>query len=311
MAATGSPVSSIDRFARNLDWNLLKYFTQIARSKGIGAAAASLHLSQPSVSAALRKLEGHLGAQLFVRTRKGVQLTAVGELLVRDCEQIVARIEAMPIMARELIGTVGGSVLLKTISHVASSALDAGLRNFRQQYPQVDLVLETAPWEHISKALISGELAIGVGFDDVQHATLRRAPLTFEYIQLYCAASHPLAKRAIEDPGELADQPFVAFSEGEPAALRSFRERHGLGQHVVGFVNTIHDASWLISLGVGIGMLPEPAAQASGHDIVPLLPRSLLPCLAIDLLWRSDLQDRAGQLLIDAIVRHINDNGAE
>ena len=295
-------MTSMDRFSRNLDWNLLKYFTQIARSEGIGAAAASLHLSQPSVSAALRKLEEHLGAQLFVRTRKGVQLTSVGMLLMQDCEQILGRIDAMPVIARELTGTVGGSVILKTISHVSSSALDAGLRSFRERHPKVDLVLETAPWEHISKALVAGELAVGVGFDDARHPALRRVPLTYEYIQLYCGKTHPLAAQKISDVAELADYPFVAFSEGEPNALRAFRERHNLGQRVVGFANTVHDASWLISLGVGIGMLPEPAADAFGHDIVPLLPRSMLPCMAIDLVWRSDLQDRASQLLVDAIV---------
>ncbi len=296
----------MDRFSRNLDWNLLKYFTQIARSQGIGAAAASLHLSQPSVSASLRKLEDHLGAQLFVRTRKGVQLTSVGLLLMQDCEQILGRIDAMPVMARDQLGTVGGSVVLKTISHVSSSALDKGLRVFRERYAEVDLILETAPWEHISKALMAGELAVGVGFDDARHPALLRASLTYEYIQLYCARTHPLAERKITDLTDLADHPFVAFSEGEPDALRAFRERHNLGQRVVGFANTIHDASWLISLGVGIGMLPEPAADAFGHDIVPLLPRSLLPCMAIDLVWRSDLQDRASQLLVDSIVEQID-----
>ncbi|MCJ2179989.1 LysR family transcriptional regulator [Novosphingobium album (ex Hu et al. 2023)] len=299
-------MNSIGRFARNLDWNLLKYFTQIARHGGIGAAATSLNLSQPSVSAALRKLEEHVGAQLVIRSPKGVQLTSVGEAFSRECEQILSRIEAMPVTARELTGTVGGSVLVKTISHVASAALDAGLLNFRERYPDVELMLETAPWEDISQALVEGQLAVGVGFDDAQHPALQRTVLTYENMQIYCARSHPLAERVIDNPADLAGEPFIAYSAGEPAALKAFRERHRLGEHVVGFANTVHDAAWLISLGVGIGMLPEPAANALGQDIVPILGRAMMPRLAIDLFWRSDLQDRASQLLVEAIIEQID-----
>lgn len=299
-------MSALDRFARNLDWNLLKYFTQIARQGGIGAAATSLNLSQPSVSAALRKLEDHVGAQLVIRSPRGIQLTAVGEAFAEVCEQILARIDKMPTTARELTGAVGGSVLVKTISHVASASLDAGLLAFRAEYPNVELMVETAPWEDISRGLLEGNLAIGVGFDDIQHPALQRTVLTYENIQIYCAKSHPLASRIVEDPAELSDEAFVAYSAGEPAALRAFRERHDLGRRVVGFANTVHDAAWLIGLGVGIGMLPEPAADALGTDIVPILGRSMIPRLAINLFWRSDLQDRASQLLVEAIIAEID-----
>jgi len=86
----------LDRFARVLDWNLLKYFVQIAECGSIGAAAERLQLSQPSVSAALRRLEAQLGLQLFLRTRKGVQLTAAGDVLLKECLDIVERLVAAP-----------------------------------------------------------------------------------------------------------------------------------------------------------------------------------------------------------------------
>ena len=97
----------------------------------------------------------------------------------------------------------------------------------------------------------------------------------------------------------------MAFSEGEPNALRAFRQRHGLGERLAGLANTVYDASWLISLGVGIGMLPEPAARSFNHQLVGLLPKALLPQLSVNLLWRSDLQDRASQLLVEAIAEQL------
>jgi DNA-binding transcriptional LysR family regulator len=298
-------VSALDRFTRVLDWNLLKYFVQIAQSGGIGAAADSLHLSQPSVSSALRRLEDHLGVVLCVRTRKGVQLTAAGEALLKECDYIVGRLSAAPAELRAIVGDLGGSVLLKTISHVLSPALDAGVVAFKARYPDVELVLETAPCELIVESLLSGEVAVAVGFDDARRPELRHITLMQERQQLYCGPTHRLFGQTVTDPSSLALEPFVAFSDGEPPALRQFRERHGLGQRLSGNADSVFEASWLISLGIGIGALPEPMAKAFAPRLHPLLPPEMAPTLDIHLMWRPDLQSRAALLLIDTVIEQL------
>jgi DNA-binding transcriptional LysR family regulator len=298
-------MTALDRFTRVLDWNLLKYFVQIAQSGGIGAAAESLRLSQPSVSAALRRLEDHLGVTLCLRTRKGVQLTAAGEALLKECEHIVARLSAAPAELRAIVGDLGGSVLLKTISHVLSPALDAGVVAFKTRYPHVELVLETGPCEDIVDALLSGEVAVAVGFDDALRPELRHIKLMEERQQLYCGPTHRLYGQTVADPTMLASEPFIAFSDGEPPALRAFRDRHGLGRRVSGNADTVFEASWLISLGIGIGALPEPMAKAIAPNLSPLLPPDIAPALDIYLMWRPDLQSRAALLLIDTVIEHL------
>jgi DNA-binding transcriptional LysR family regulator len=298
-------VNGLDRFTRVLDWNLLKYFVQIAQSGGIGAAADSLHLSQPSVSAALRRLEDHFGVVLCVRTRKGVQLTAAGEALLKECDHIVGRLAAAPAELRAIVGDLGGSVLLKTISHVLSPALDAGVVAFKARYPHVELVLETAPCELIVESLLSGEVAVAVGFDDALRPELRHVALMRERQQLYCGPTHRLFGQTITDPSSLAQEPFVAFSDGEPPGLRVFRERHGLGQRISGNADSVFEASWLISLGIGIGALPEPMAKAFAPTLWPLLPPDLAPALDIHLMWRPDLQSRAALRLIDTVIEQL------
>jgi DNA-binding transcriptional LysR family regulator len=298
-------LNTLDRFTRVLDWNLLKYFVQIAHSRGIGAAAESLGLSQPSVSAALRRLESQIGAQLCIRTRKGVQLTAAGEALLTECQDIVERLSGAPAVLRSIADSLAGSVLLKTISHVYSPALDAGLVAFKARYPTVELVLETAPWEHIVNSLLSGDSAVGVGFDETPQPELRHAQLTRERLQLYCGPTHPLFGRTIDDPTILADESFVGFSDGEPQALRDFRVRYGLGQRTGGIADNVYEACWLIGLGIGIGILPEPMVSKMAPDLKPLLPPHLVVELDIHLMWRPDLQDRATRLLIDTVLEHI------
>lgn len=299
--------SGLDRFTRILDWNLLKYFIQIARSGGIGAAASALHISQPSVSAALRKLEEQLGTRLFVRTRKGVELTAAGAFLKAECEKMVGSIATVPQNLRAITGSISGTVLVKSISHVFSATLDAGIVAFKQRYPEVELILETAPWEDIVASLLSGDSAVAIGFDEVNRAELRHALLTREKMQIYCGPSHHLHGKQIDDPAALADEPFIAFSDGEPPAWRNFRERHRIGRRISGNADNVYEAWWLIGLGIGIGMLPEPtaAAMAMGQQLFALLPQRDIPELDIYLMWRPDLQDRAAQLLVDTILEQI------
>lgn len=300
-------VTSLDRFTRTLDWNLLKYFVQIARSGGIGAAAASLNITQPSVSAALRKLEQGLGTPLFVRTRKGVQLTEAGTFLLVECERIVGSVSTAPANLRAITGKIAGTVLLRSISHVFAPALDAGLVAFRARYPEVELILETAPWQDVVTSLLDGGTAVGVSFDEGDHAELRHAGLARERMQLYCGPSHRLHGATVTDPSTLIEEPFIAFSDGEPPGWRSFRERHRLGQVISGNADNVYEAWWLTSLGLGIGTLPEPTAKAmaSGQILWPLLPPAMLPELDIYLMWRPDLQDRAALLLIDTILEHV------
>ncbi len=298
-------MKTLDRFTRVLDWNLLKYFVQIAQSGGIGAAAESLSLSQPSVSAALRRLESQVGAQLCIRTRKGIQLTAAGEALLKDGQEIVQRLSGAPASLRSIADNLAGSVLLKTISHVFSPALDAGLVAFKSRYPTVELVLETAPWDHIVTSLMSGDSAVGVGFDETPHQELHHAHLARERLQLYCGPTHPLFGRTIDDPTLLADQSFVGFSDGEPQALRDFRTRYGIGQRTGGIADNVYEACWLIGLGIGVGILPEPMVSKMAPDLKPLLTADLVLELDIHLMWRPDLQDRASRLLIDTVLEHI------
>jgi hypothetical protein len=124
--------------------------------------------------------------------------------------------------------------------------------------------------------------------------------------QLYCGPTHRLIGQTVTDPSSLALEPFVAFSDGEPPALRDFRERYGLGQRLSGNADSVFEASWLISLGIGIGALPEPMAKAIAPSLWPLLPADLAPKLDIYLMWRPDLQSRAAILLIETVIEHLS-----
>ena len=232
-------MSILDRFTRTLDWNLLKYFVQIAHDGSIGAAADSLRLSQPSVSAALRRLEDHLGLPLCIRSRKGIRLTGAGQEFLKKCEIIIDSLAAAPAELRAVAGDLGGSIFLKTISRVTSPALDAGITSFKARYPDVELILETGHGDQIIDQLLSGDLAMAIGFDDANRAELRHALLLSESQQLYCGPTHPLFGKCFLDPAALRGESFVTMSHDVPAALGEFHQLHGLGKQISGIADNM------------------------------------------------------------------------
>src|SRR5262245_26420914 len=97
-------------FTRSIDWNLFKIFYEIATRGGVGAAARSLNKQQPSVSAALKRLESHLGAQLCIRTSRGIALTIHGHHLLAACQSMYGSVQNMPRIASAARGDIAGSV---------------------------------------------------------------------------------------------------------------------------------------------------------------------------------------------------------
>ena len=165
------------------------------------------------------------------------ELTPAGVFLFGECEQVVATLAAMKVRVGEITGAFAGTVSVKSISQVVAGPLDAGIVAFKQRYPEIELILETGAWKDIVDALIEGDASVAVGFDEEGRRDLNHALLTRERMQLYCGPSHPLFGSTFEDPADLADQPFIAFSTGEPPAYRRFREAHGLGGKISGNVD--------------------------------------------------------------------------
>ena len=299
-------MADLDRFTRGLDWNLLKYCVQIARSGSIGAAATALNVSQPGVSAALRRLEAHVGAPLFVRTRIGVKPTEAGALLLRDAETITALIAAKQQELAAIADRVTGAITVKTVSYVSSPTLDVAVIAFRNRYPEVSLSFAAAAWPQVLAAVENGEAPLGIGFVDRETAGLVYERLGSEHVQIYCGEGHPLFGKTVADLATLADLPFVAFKDGEPPSLVRFRARRGLGERTSGFADSLNEAAWMIGLGLGVGLLPVPVASMEQRfRLWPILPAAMAPQIDIYLVRRGDLSDRPALLLAGMIAERL------
>ena len=295
-------------FASRVDWNLLRTFVEIVRAGGVGAAARKLNKQQPSISAALRRLEDQVGVQLLHRSPSGVETTAAGKALMGLCEEMLEAARMVPHQIAQATKRVEGIVRIQLISAVLSSELDEAIASFHRRNPNIQIELRVSPWRDVLDALERGEVEIGIGYDSGARSGLVYEPLFVERQQLYCSRNHPRFGRRISRLGELKDEGFVLTGEDELEVVTRLRRRYALGSKVNGLAEDVNEAKRLIQLGVGIGFLPVLAAAgavAKGR-LWPLLHAELEPSYDIFLLARSEpSRDTATQLFLDEVIRRV------
>jgi DNA-binding transcriptional LysR family regulator len=295
-------------FAQRVDWNLLRTFVEIVRAGGIGAAARQLNKQQPSISAALKRLEDHVGATLLHRSATGVEMTAAGKAVMALCEDMLEAARMMPHQVAQATKRVEGIVRIQMVSGIVSVEFDEALASFHRRNPNIHIEIRVSPWRQVLDALERGEVEVGIGYDSSVRASLVYEPLFVERQQLYCARSHPMFGYRVSQLKELASEAFVLTGADEIEAIAQLRRRYGLGSRPTGLAEDIAEARRLIVSGVGIGFLPIAAvsAEVEGGTLWPLLHTDAEPSYDIFLLARSEpSRDTATQLFIDEVFRRI------
>ncbi len=273
------------RFIRRVDWNLFRQFYEIAQSGSVSAAARRLNMHQPSLSAALKRLEDHLGVILCRRTSQGIELTPAGKVLMELSADMIETIRLAPKLTSQAANQIEGTLTIRMISSVICPEFDEALASLNRRHPNIELRIEVSPWRMVIDALSSGECDVGVTYDSGPRPYLQYYPLFRETQQIYCGRSHPLFGRRVNEPAILAQERFILTHGDEPEDLERFRQRYGLGRSASGHAEDLQEVLRLIKLGIGIGFLPTIVAERTGPDeLWPILIEPLLPAYFIYLV---------------------------
>ncbi len=152
----------MDKFARNLDWNLLYTFMVIVQEEGIVTAADRLYVTQPAVSLALKRLEETVGVRLIERGSGKLVMTSAGEALYPEACKVYASISRLPIAFEQAPKSVSGKITISTISKVVSDDFDAVLSEFFKNYPKIELSILVMTAAEIIRGVELGRVTLGV-----------------------------------------------------------------------------------------------------------------------------------------------------
>lgn len=253
------------RFVWNLDWNLLRTFMVIADKKGITAAANVLGVKQPTVSAALQRLETSMGTRLVVRGPRQFDLTSSGRQLQQEAAAIFGTISQLPDRIVDSAQALRGQVTIALASHVVSTHFDDLLSRFGAQYPGVGFALPVHESREVVNMVRENRVAAGIALLDRAPEGLHMRVLFHEHFAIYCGASHPGFGRQEITRKELSSFETVSFQtetlDGPLRDVRLMRDRIGLRPEPRGQSSSLHELRRMIVAGLGVGALPAHIAD--------------------------------------------------
>jgi len=278
------------RFPWNLDWNLLRTFMVVVEQRGISKAADFLGLKQPTVSAALKRLELSTGKQLIIRKPNEFTITRPGQALYTECAKIFGSISQLPSLLDVDKAELRGHLSIAITSSVISEHFDDFLNRFSQAHPHVTYSFSVNESDDVATMISQNRASFGICLLSKVPQNLNTMVLYREYFGLYCGTRHPLFHAKSITPDDLRGEPFVAFqteAEGGPLeAISHLRARMGLANTWRGVSSSLNEIRRMIMANIGIGALPIHVAKqdvAAGH-IRQLPPYADLPMVNIYLI---------------------------
>jgi LysR family transcriptional regulator, benzoate and cis,cis-muconate-responsive activator of ben and cat genes len=227
----------------------LVYFREVARRLHFRKAAEALAIAQPALSRAIAQLERAVDADLLNRTRRGVELTPAGRLLLERIEPILRSVAAIPTELKALAGGEVGHVRVAFTGLAMATVLPKILREFHRHHPGIRLELTESPTSAQLAALEAGEIACGFFHPDAPTPTLRTRLLLRERNGVLLPVSHPLARRASLRLRDLAQTPFVLFPRTHNAG---FYDRILAAFTSAGVTPRIAEEVWPRANGIGL-----------------------------------------------------------
>lgn len=277
------PTNRLERFAHNLDWNLLRTFVVVVEEGSITKAANRLLLQQPAVSMALKRLEQTVGHKLIDRRPGRFDLTEAGARLHALCRDIFTSVVRLPEAMESSGEEISGHITIHTVSHALNPDWDRALASFFRLHPRVTAGVKVETTSDVIRSVERGVATLGIS-DGIIPAGLDCAPFCIETYALYCGRGHRLFGAEGIRIEELRGEPYVSFISdvlGGPhmGPVTAVRAIGSFGQQVRAIAFNVEEVLRLVIADAGIGMLPVhlAATSAASGDLWQLPPYDSLP----------------------------------
>src|SRR5208282_909817 len=191
----------------------LRYFVAVAEELHFSRAAERLHMAQPPLSQQIRQLEDELGVQLFERTRRRVQLTDAGRVVLEEARRALVQADRVVAAAHRAAEGAAGFLRVGFSSSAPYTTLPAILRAFRAQFPGVALNLYERSTEEQIELLAAGTIDVALVRRPVENApeSLVIKTILREHLVLAMPHDHRLRSRRSVPVRALANEPFILF----------------------------------------------------------------------------------------------------
>lgn len=264
----------------------LEIIWAVARSRNMREAGASLGVSQPAVSRALRYTEERLGFELFRREKGRLVATPELQALMPDVERLFGNLHGIRNKARDMRGSGTGTLSIAAIPTLASRRLSETIAGFRQTHPRVAIGLAVLPTPLVLERVQQGEADIGLVHGPLTESNLDKAAVGANRIIAVVPTGHPLAQMRTVAPRDLRNYSLIAVSRKTmPGALIAAAfARSNIPFATAIEVTTSASTVSLVQAGAGVGLVDAHAlenAVLDGVDLISFTPEMRITIEAV------------------------------
>lgn len=290
-----------------IDLRQLRQFVAVAEELNFRRAAERLHMSQPPLSQTIRSLEDELGTLLFNRTRRRVELTQPGRVLLDEAHRVLSQMARALDAARGAAQGMTGRLSIGFVPSATYAILPAVLRQFRKHHPAVALHLEELSTADQTDALLQRRLDVALNrpptffSSDILLETLVR-----ERLVAALPAAHALAARRPLRLRDLREENFILIPQrwgtGYHSRVLDACKEAGFVPRVTQESKYMHTIVGLVAAGMGVALMPASLMNLTPRGCVyrTLADRSATLTVDMGLAWRADDTSPALHAFLDA-----------
>jgi DNA-binding transcriptional LysR family regulator len=244
----------------NIELVDLRLFVNIAECGNLTHGAEKAFLSPPAASARIKSLEHEAGRQLFIRSNKGVALTDAGEVFLRQARLVLRQVD---FLHAEMINPDSGHIRISANTTALTEFLPEILAQFLTDWPGVTVDLQERLTRDIIRSVSDGTSDLGIISGDPKTDNLQVIPFSTDKLVLATAANHPLSNSKDLMLADTLAFEHISLHDGSTLLdfLRQQFRRSGYDKHLRLQVRSFEAMCRLIEAGVGIGVVPESAAN--------------------------------------------------
>jgi LysR family transcriptional regulator, carnitine catabolism transcriptional activator len=246
----------------------LRVFVAVAHSRSLAEASERIHLSQPAISIALRKLEENVGGGLFARTSRQLALTPEGEAFLPVAVRLLNDWNEAFEDLNDQFSKQRGKVTVAALPTLAAGLFPRVIKRFHEAYPRINLSLHDVLAEQINQMVREGRADLGLSVPPSDAEDLTFEPVLEDSYVAVCPCGHPLLTQTAVAWNQLASYPFIGINRLSSSRQDIDRVMQSVGARldILCDARQIATVGRMVAAGLGISVLPSLSFRQIATD---------------------------------------------
>lgn len=252
-----------------MEMHQLRYAVAVARAGNFSRAAEQCHVSQPSLSQQIQKLEEELGERLFDRLKREARLTPHGEVFLRRAVKILDEVDAAKREATDAKHLLCGTMTVGVLPTIAPYLLPSVLVAFAAKHPSVEVVLHEDTTARLLKLAHRYEIDFALASRPILDERMEVRDLFTEELRVALPPGHPLTRKRTLSTADLEGEKLIVMREGHCLGdqVLDFCGRENVRPNISFRSTQLETVQALVCAGMGISLIPAMATRSDREDL--------------------------------------------